>query len=344
MNAERLRVARPRGRGTRGRRRERLVLGAAALAFAFTAALLAGTPARAEYPERPVRIVVPFTPGGGTDLVARTLAEAMARDLHGSVIVDNRPGAGTILGTGVVAGSPPDGYTLLVGTFAYAVNPSLNDKLPYDAARAFAPVGLVAKSFNVVVVPAASPFRSLADLTAYAKANPGKLNYGSFGIGTSAHLAGELYNHLAGVQVTHVPFRGAAPAITDLLGGRIDVMFTTVASVVPHIQSGAVRALAVTAARRVPAFADVPTVSEAGVPGYVADSWYGLYAPAGTPAAIIARLNASVAQSIKSEAFRRVEEVEGLVLSPGSPEDLDAYVRGEGARWREVIKAANIKP
>ena len=316
----------------------------AACLLALAATLAQAETARAAYPERPIRIVVPFAPGGGTDFVARTLADAVAGDLGQNVIIENKPGAGTILGTSAVASSAPDGYTLLMATFAHAVNPSLNDNLPYDTARAFAPVGLVAKSFNLAVVPSSSPIKSVADLIAYAKANPGKLNYGSFGIGTSAHLAGELFKHLAKVDLTHVPYRGAAPAITDLLGGRVDVMFTTVASVVSHIQAGSVRALAVTSAERVPAFKDVPTMVEAGVPGYVADSWYGLYAPAGTPAPVIRRLNGAIAKAVKSDTFKKVQEVEGLILMSGTPEDLDTYVRGEEARWRNVIQSANIKP
>ncbi len=211
---------------------------------------LSSDTALALYPERVVRIVVPFAPGGGTDAIARTLAQEMAKELGASVIVENRPGAGTIIGTQAVAASASDGYTLLMGTFAHAVNPSLNAKLPYDTHKDFAPVALVARSFNVVVVIPKSSVQSIADLIAAAKANPGKLSYGTFGTGTSAHLVGELFKRMAGVDLTAVPYKGAAPAITDLIGGQIEVMFTTVASAAPLIEGGQLRALAVTSAQR----------------------------------------------------------------------------------------------
>src|ERR1700688_2321939 len=233
--------------------------------------------ASALYPDRIVRIVVPFAPGGGTDVVARTLAQEMAKDLGASVIIENKPGAGTIIGTQAVATSEPDGYTLLMGTFANAVNPSLNAKLPYDPHRDLAPVALIARSFNIVVVNPKSSIRTVADLIAAAQANPGKMTFGTFGVGTSAHLAGELFKDMVKVNLTAVPYKGAAPAITDLIGGQIDVMFTTVASAASLVESGQLRAIAVTSAERSPAFPHVPTVAEAGVPGYAAESWYGLF-------------------------------------------------------------------
>jgi len=312
------------------------------LLFALVLAFQNGG-ALALYPHRIVRIVVPFAPGGGTDVIARTLAQEMAKDLGASVIVENRPGAGTIIGTQAVAGSEPDGYTLLVGTFAHAVNPSLNAKLPYDPHKDFAPVALIARSFNIVVVNPKSPFQSIADLIAAAKADPGKLSYGTFGTGTSAHLAGELFKNMAKVDLTTVPYKGAAPAITDLIGGQIQVMFTTVASAAPLIEGGQLRALAVTTTERSPAFPLVPTVAEAGVPGYAAESWYGLFAPAKTPADIVDRLNKSAATAVKSEAFRRLGVNEGLAMIARPPEELDRYVRGEEARWRKVIEDAGIK-
>ena len=302
---------------------------------------LAATPAHATYPDHLIRIVVPFPPGGGTDIVTRKLAEAMATDLGQPVIIENKPGAGTIIGTAAVATSPPDGYTLLMATFSHAVNPALNSKLPYDTFRAFTPVALVARSFNVVVVNPNLPIHSVADLIAAAKAKPGSINFGSYGIGTSAHLAGELFKSMAGVDIVHGPYKGAAAAITDLIGGQIEVMFTTVASVAAYIPSGQVRALAVTSAARSPVFPDLPTVAESGVPGYVAESWYGLYAPAGTPADVIERLNASVGRAVLSGALNSLEEVEGLTLVAGPPAELDKYVQGEAARWRDLIKNRN---
>jgi tripartite-type tricarboxylate transporter receptor subunit TctC len=313
--------------------------------FALAALLLVSSsclPAAAAYPDRPIRIVVPFAPGGGTDVVARTLAQEMARDLGASIVIENKPGAGTIIGTQAVATSDPDGYTLLMGTFANAVNPSLKAKLPYDPHRDFAPVALIARSFNIVVVNPKSPYRSIADLIAAAKAEPEKLSYGTYGTGTSAHLAGELFKNLARVNLTTVPYKGAAPAITDLIGGQIQVMFTTVASAASLIQGGQLRALAVTSVQRSPAFPDVPTVAEAGVPGYSAESWYGLFAPARTPPEVIARLNKSAAIAVQSEAFRKLGVNEGLVMVARPPEELDRYFRGEEERWRKVIQDAGI--
>jgi tripartite-type tricarboxylate transporter receptor subunit TctC len=314
---------------------------------AFIAALvllsaLANDNAAALYPDRVVRIVVPLAPGGGTDLVARTLAQEMAKDLGASVIIENKPGAGTIIGTQAVATSEPDGYTLLMGTFANAVNPSLNAKLPYDPHRDFAPVALIARSFNIVVVNPNSPIKSIADLIAAAKAEPDKLSYGTYGTGTSAHLAGELFKSLAHVNLTTVPYKGSAPAITDLIGGQIQVMFTTVASAASLIEAGQLRALAVTSAERSPAFPQLPTVAEI-VPGYAVESWYGLFAPARTPAAVIDRLNKSAALAVRSGAFNRLAVNEGLVMIASPPQELDRYFRGEEARWRKVIQDAGIR-
>jgi tripartite-type tricarboxylate transporter receptor subunit TctC len=297
----------------------------------------------AAYPEKIIRIVVPFAPGGGTDVIARTLAQEMAKDLGATMIIENRPGAGTIIGTQAVATSEPDGYTLLMGTFANAVNPSLNAKLPYDPHKDFAAVALIARSFNIVVVNPVSPVKSIADLIEAAKSDPNKISYGTYGTGTSAHLAGELFKDMAKVNLTTVPYKGAAPAITDLLGGQIQVMFTTVASAASLIAAGQLRALAVTSAERSPAFPELPTVAEAGVPGYAAESWYGLYAPAKTPDDIIDRLNKSAAKAVQSEAFKRLGVNEGLVMVASPPAELDRYVRGEEERWRKVIHDANTR-
>src|SRR5882757_155577 len=315
-----------------------------ALFVLATCAVLASSRAIAAYPDRIIKIVVPFAPGGGTDVVARTLAQEMAKDLGATVIIENKPGAGTIIGTQSVATSTPDGYTLLMGTFANAVNPSLQAKLPYDAHKDFAAVALIARSFNLVVVNIASPIKSVADLLTAAKAEPDKLSYGTYGTGTSAHLAGELFKHLAKVNLTTVPYKGAAPAITDLLGGQIQVIFTTVASAASLVAAGQLRAIAVTSAERSPAFPQLPTVSEAGVPGYAAEAWYGLYAPAKTPPEIIDRLNKSAAKAVQSEAFKKLGVNEGLVMVAQPPEALDRYFLREEARWRQVIKEAGIKP
>jgi tripartite-type tricarboxylate transporter receptor subunit TctC len=298
----------------------------------------------AAYPDHVVKIVVPFAPGGGTDVIARALAQEMAKDLGVPVIIENKPGAGTIVGAQSVAASNPDGYTLLMGTFANAVNPSLYAKLSYDPHKDFAPVALIARSFNIVVVNAASPIKSIADLIATAKADPDKLSYGTYGTGTSAHLAGELFKHMAGVNLTMVPYKGAAPAISDLIGGHIQVMFTTVASCASLVEAGQLRALAVTSAQRSPAFAQLPTVSEAGVPGYDAQSWYGLFAPAKTPPEIIERLNRSAAAAVQSEGLKKLSVNEGLVLVASPPDELDRYFHSEEERWRKVIQDAGTKP
>lgn len=321
-------------------------LKAASVLFALAAFWLAAFPADdafAAYPDRIVRIVVPLAPGGGTDLIARTLAQEMAKDLGATIVIENKPGAGTIIGTQAVATSEPDGYTLLMGTFANAVNPSLNAKLPYDPHRDFAAVALIARSFNIVVVNPKSPIKSIADLIAAAKAEPDKLSYGTYGNGTSAHLGGELFKNLVKVNLTTVPYKGSAPAITDLIGGQIQVMFTTVASAASLIEGGQLRALAVTSAERSPAFPQLPTVAEAGVPGYALESWYGLFAPARTPREVIDHLNKSAARAVQSEAFKKLSVNEGLVMVARPPDELDRYFRGEEERWRKVIQDAGIK-
>ncbi len=297
----------------------------------------------AAYPDRPVKIIAPFAPGGGTDIIARVLAEAIAPALGQAVLVDNRPGAGTIIGTEAVAKAAPDGYTVLIATFAHAVNPSVQPRLPYDTDRAFAPVVLLGRSPNVLVVPARSPYRDVAALLAAAKAKPGELTYGSFGNATSSHLAGALFGHLARVDITHIPYRGSAPAVTDLLAGRIDMMFATATGVAQQVKDGPLRALALTSAEASPAFPGLAPVA-ATIPGYVAESWYGLYVPAGTPAEVVVRLNTAANQALRSESFQRSVAEEGLRVVGGAPAALADYVRAEQARWRDVVRAANIKP
>ena len=315
-----------------------------ALMFGLVILCLGTAPARAEFPDKPIKIVVPFSPGGGTDMVARTIGTLMAQDLGQSVIIENKPGASTMIGTDAVAKSAPDGYTMVMATLAHAVNPSLQPKLPYAHDTAFAPVMLIGRSPNVLVVKAESPFKAVKDIIAAAHARPGKLTYASQGAGTSAHLAGELFNHLAKTDITHIPYKGAGPALTDLMGGQVDMMFATASAVGGFIQGGKLRAIAVTTADRSPAeqLVKVPTVAESGVPGYVADSWYGLFAPAGTPAPIIARLNSAAKKAAQSEVFRKKVEKEGLVVSAGTPEEFNRYVKAEEQRWRTVVKASNI--
>jgi tripartite-type tricarboxylate transporter receptor subunit TctC len=301
------------------------------------------SPAEASFPDKPIKLVVPFAAGGSIDTMARLLADFMSKDLGKAIIIENKPGAGTIVGTEAVARSSPDGYTLLMGSPPFVTNPSIHASLPFDTFKAFAPVALVAQYFDIVVVSSKLPFKSVQDVIAYAKANPNKLNFGSPGIGTSVHLAGELFKSMAHVDMTHVPYKGTAPAITDLLSGQIQIMFSTVPGAAPFIQGGQLRALAITSAQRSTAFPDLPTVAEAGVPGFVVEGWYGLLAPAGTAAEIINLLNTSVEKAIRSEAFKTIESNEGLTFAPCTPEDFGRYLQSEAARWGDVIKDAHIQ-
>ena len=310
-------------------------------ALVATAALAVSTAFAAGFPDKPVRLIVPFSPGGGTDTVARTLAVGMSKDLGQTVIVENKPGAGTIIGDDYVAKSAPDGYTLVVATFAHAVNPSLQPHMPFDTDKAFAPVMLLARGPNVLVVRADSPYKSVQDVISAAHAHPGKLTFASQGNGTSAHLAGEMFQNLAKVKMTHVPYKGAGPAMTDLLSGQVTMMFATAAAATPMVASGKLRALGVTTPKRSAAMQDVPAIAET-VPGYAVESWYGLYAPAGTPAPVIARLNAAARKGTQTPEFRKKIEPEGLAISAGSPEELDTFVRAEEARWGKVVRENNL--
>ncbi|MFN3988249.1 MAG: Bug family tripartite tricarboxylate transporter substrate binding protein [Rhodocyclaceae bacterium] len=312
------------------------------VAVAVGTALGVGISTAQAFPDKPVRIVVPFAPGGGTDIISRTLGHEMALDLGQPVIIENKPGAGTIIGTDAVAKSAADGYTLVMSTFAHAVNPSLMATLPFSVEKDFAPVILVGRSPLVLVVRPDSPYQTVQDVLAAAKADPGRLTYASQGNATSAHLAGELFQHLGGVELTHVPYRGAGPALTDVMGGQVDLMFGTAAAVGSFVESGTLKAVAVTTEERAPVRPEVPTVGESGVPGFVVEAWYGLYAPAGTPPEVIARLNAAAAKAANSESFLQRVQPEGLVISAGAPEELGQYVGREVERWAEIIKAANI--
>jgi len=319
------------------------------LIFLFTAcAALSGSAIAHAFPDKPIRIVVPFAPGGGTDLIARTLGQVMSQELGQVVIIDNKAGGGTVIGTDAVAKSPADGYTLVMATFANAVNPSFLAKMPYSYDKAFVPVMLVGLSPNVLVVREGSPYKTVQDVVNAARAKPGQLSFASQGSGTSAHLAGELFKALTKTFMIHIPYRGAGPALTDLLGGQVDMMFATASAAGGFIESGKLRALAVTTAERSPVarLAHVPSLAGSGVSelkAYAADSWYGLFAPNGTPPDVIAKLNTAAKRAANSDIFKRRVADEGLVVSAGSPQELDAYFKGEVIRWRKVIQTANIK-
>ena len=307
-------------------------------------AALAGPAAAQTFPEKPVRIVVPFPPGGGNDIIVRAMVDDMSKNLGQQVVVDNKPGAGTVIGNEIVARAPPDGYTVLIASFAFAVIPSFGQKLGYDHHKGFTPITLIGRSPNIVIVPPDRPFKTMTELTAMARANPGKLNYGSFGNGTSGHLAPELFKMMAKVDILHVPYRGTGQAIQDLLGGRLDMMFATVSGGAAHVRSGKLRALAVTAATRSPAYPDVPTIAESGVPGFAADTWYGILGPAGLPAPIVARLHAAFKAAAETEGFKAKAAGDGLIVNVGDGAVLGKLIQEEEARWRPVVKEAGIKP
>ncbi|MDB5570104.1 MAG: tripartite tricarboxylate transporter substrate binding protein [Hyphomicrobiales bacterium] len=316
---------------------------AAALACAGILAGPGALPARADFPDRPLKIVVPFPPGGGVDLIARVVGAGFTAELGQPVVIENKAGGGTIIGTDAVAKSAPDGYTLVLASFAHSLNPSLQPSLPYDTGKDFAPVGLIGRSFNVLVVSPKSRLKTVRDIIAAEKAKPGSLTYASQGLGTSAHLAGELFKNLAGVQMVHVPYRGVAQALTDIIGGDVDMIFGTSAAVTALVAGGEFHAVATTAPAGASPLPNVPTIADSGVPGYAVESWYGVYAPAGVPAAAIGKLNAALNKIITSAAFQKRVESEGLVTAPGAPEDLDRYVRAEEARWRKIVIENNIK-
>ncbi|MFC5866577.1 tripartite tricarboxylate transporter substrate binding protein [Aquincola agrisoli] len=293
------------------------------------------------YPSRMIRVIVPFTPGGGTDMVGRALIDDMSRELGQPMIIDNKPGAGTVIGSDMVAKAPPDGYTLLLTTSALAINDSLVKKLPYDTQKNFTGVGLICSGPNVLVTHPGSPYKTVQDVIQAAKANPGKLNYGSSGNGSAVHLAGELFKNLAKIDLTHVPYRGAGPAYNDLMGGQIDLVFGTAGGVAKLVDGGKMRAIAVTSAKRTPAYEGVPTIGET-VPGYEAEVWYALFAPAGTPPEALNRLNAALRKAAEAPAYRARLVNEGLNVAVNSPQDMTRFLRAEEARWRKVVVEGNV--
>jgi tripartite-type tricarboxylate transporter receptor subunit TctC len=316
-------------------------------AFTAVAACALAAPSIAQepaYPSKPIRLVVPFPPGGATDILARNVAQRLTETWGQPVVVDNRPGAGGNIGSELVAKAAPDGYTLEMGTVGtHAINSSLYARMPYDHVKDFAPVILVAAVPNVLVVNPGVPVNSVQELIAYAKANPGKLNFASSGSGTSIHLSGELFKVMAGVQMTHVPYKGSAPALSDLLGGQVQLMFDNLPPSLPQIKAGKLRALAVTSATRAPALPDVPTIAESGLPGFEASSWFGVLAPAGTPPAIIAKLNAEIGKWLASPEAKEKLAAVGANGAGGTPEDFARHIQAETAKWAKVVKESGAK-
>jgi tripartite-type tricarboxylate transporter receptor subunit TctC len=297
-----------------------------------------------EYPAKPIRLVVPFSAGGGNDTVARAIAQQLSLSLGQQVYVDNRPGAGGALGAELAAHAPADGYTLFLGGVgSHAVNPNLHAKLPYDAVRDFAPITLIASAPSVLVVHPAVPARNLQEFAALARAQPGRLNYASNGNGSSAQLAALMYESMAGVQMVHVPYKGLAPALADLLSGEVQLMFSSMVAIVPHIKAGKLRALAVTGRKRSPLLPELPTVAESGLPGYEAGSWYGILAPAGTARAIVMKLNAETVRALGQAAVREHLASEGAEIAGGTPEEFAAHIKAELARMGRVIRDGRIR-
>ena len=303
-----------------------------------------GDAAAQTYPEHPIRLVVPFPPGGTTDIIAREVGQQLTQTLGQSVVIDNRPGAGGNIGSELVARSAPDGYTLLMCTVGtHAINPSLYAKLPYDHIADFAPVILVASVPNVLEVTPTLPVYSVADLIKLAKQKPGQINFASSGSGTSIHLSGELFKAMAGVDMTHVPYRGSAPALADLISGQVQVMFDNLPSSLGQIKAGKLRAIAVTSAQRAPALPDVPTIAESGLPGFEATAWFGVVAPAGTPPAVIARINRDLNQWLQTPDAREKLLAQGAVAEGDTPQQFAAYIRAETEKWARVVKASGAK-
>ena len=319
------------------------------LGLAVAAAGMGPAPAAAqgkgaEYPVRPVRIIVPQSPGASTDMTARLVAQGLSESLRQPVIVDNRPGAGSTLGTDLVAKATPDGYTLLVVASSITINPSLRKKLPYDAVRDLAPITQLSSFPNMLTVHPALPVKSVQDLIALAKAKPGELNLGSAGTGTGTHLSAELFKSLTGVQWVHVPYKGGGPSVTALLGGQVHFSFASIPSVMLHVRAGKLRGVAVTTAKRSPVLPEIPTIAESGVPGYDHGPWNGMFAPAGTSKAIVSRLNGHVAKIVHSPEAKKVLNHEGAEPVGNAPEAFGAIIKAETAKWAKVAKAAGIQP
>lgn len=308
------------------------------LAFGNACAQTAGTGAAPTYPNKPVRMVVPYAAGGGVDIMARLIAPRLSDSLGQQVIVDNRAGGGAIIGTELVAKSAPDGYTLLMANPAHAANPALHSKLPYDTLRNFSAVTLVALSSSILVVHPSMPVKSVRELVALAKSRPGELNYASGGVGSAIYLAMELFRSATGIEIVHIPYKGAAPALSEVIGGQVPMMFITTPSSLPHVNAGRLRVLAVSSARRHVLLPNVPTVAESGYPGFENTDWYGVLVPAGTPANIVVRLNADINRALTLPDVRDRILALGAEVGGSTSAQFDERIKAEVRRWAGVLK------
>jgi tripartite-type tricarboxylate transporter receptor subunit TctC len=296
------------------------------------------------YPNRPIRFIVPFPPGGGNDIVGRIVAIKLGEGLGQQVVIDNRGGAGGTIGTDITAKAPADGYTMLVNNISLAVNHTLFKKLPYDTLRDLAPIALIGRQPNIVVVHPGVSARSMREFLELARAKPGEINYGSGGTGTASHLSTEMLKLMAKVDMVHVPYKGLGPALTDLMGGRVQLIISTMASALPQMKSGKLRPLAVTTAQRSSFFPEVPTLNEAGVKGYEFSTWYGLLVPAGTPKGIVDRLNAETRKAVLSPTVKEQFSAQGLEPAASTPQEFGAYLSREVEKWSKVVKASGATP
>jgi tripartite-type tricarboxylate transporter receptor subunit TctC len=317
-------------------------LGAAAIALALTGAF--GRADAQTYPNRTITLVIPFAPGGSTSIVGRVIADKMSQLLGQSIVVDNRPGAGGTVGTKYVAKSDPDGYTLLLGyTGTLAIGPSLYKEVGYDPTKDFAPIGMIGNAPSALVVHPSFPAHSVAELISYAKANPGKVNFGSAGVGSVNHITGEYFARSAGIQLVHIPYKGTGPALTDLLGGHIPMALAPIPATNPNVAAGLLRALAVTGKTRNSLMPNVPTLAESGLPGFEASLYYGLVAPAGTPRPVIDKLNTELRAALASDEVRKQLAQDGTEITPGTPEDYADFIDKDEKKWAELVKASGVE-
>ncbi len=313
--------------------------------FAVLASLVLPAAAQAPWPTKPITFVVPFAPGGNTDTLARLIGQKLSPVLGQPIVVENKPGAGGNVGSGFVAKAKPDGYTILGGTISsHAINASVYPDLPYDVVKSFEPVILIGAGPLVLVTSANTPYKSLQDIIAAAKAKPGELTFASAGLGTSPHLAGELFKIIAQIDMRHVPYRGSGPAVTDVVAGHVPLMFDTALVVGSHVRAGKLRALAVASSKRLDGMPEVPTAAESGVQGFEVGTWQAIFAPAGTPKPIVQRLNTEIAQILKQPDIQAKLAELGLSPSGGTPEELGEFQKAEIAKWAKVVKEANVKP